>query len=104
VGVRAVDGVGVRAIERERDYAALYREVGPQLWRAILVYTGGRREVADDAVGEAFARAMESDGVIRRRSRGCIAPPSGSPPASCGARTPHSPRPRSGSTTLRPTI
>jgi len=61
-----VDGAGVRAIERERDYAALYREVGPQLWRAILVYTGGRREVADDAVGEAFARAIESDGAIRR--------------------------------------
>lgn len=54
------------AIERERDYAALYREVGPQLWRAILVYAGGRREVADDAVGEAFARAIESDGAIRR--------------------------------------
>lgn len=54
------------AIERERDYAALYREVGPQLWRAILVYSGGRREIADDAVGEAFARAIESDGVIQR--------------------------------------
>lgn len=52
--------------ERARDYAALYREVGPQLWRAILVYSGGRREVADDAVGEAFARAIESDRVIRR--------------------------------------
>jgi DNA-directed RNA polymerase specialized sigma24 family protein len=61
-----VDDVGVMAIERQRDYAALYREVGPQLWRAILVYAGGRREVADDAVGEAFARAIESDGVIRR--------------------------------------
>ena len=53
-------------IDRQRDYAALYREVGPQLWRAILIYSGGRREVADDAVGEAFARAIASDGVIRR--------------------------------------
>ncbi len=43
------------AIERERDYAELYRDVGPQLWRAILVYAGGP-----------FARAIESDGVIRR--------------------------------------
>lgn len=43
--------------------------MGPQLWRAILVYAGGRREVADDAVGEAFARAIESDGVIRRPFR-----------------------------------
>ncbi len=50
----------------EHDYAALYREIGPQLWRAILVYTGGRREIADDAVGEAFARAIESNGTIRR--------------------------------------
>lgn len=29
------------------------------------MYAGGRREVADDAVGEAFARAIESEGVIR---------------------------------------
>lgn len=58
--------VDVTTINRERDYAALYREVGPQLWRAILVYAGGRRDVADDAVGEAFVRAMESDGSIRR--------------------------------------
>jgi RNA polymerase sigma-70 factor (ECF subfamily) len=49
-----------------RDYTALYREIGPQLWRAVLVYAGGRREVADDAVGEAFARAIESDRSIRR--------------------------------------
>lgn len=53
-------------VDRERDYAALYREIGPQLWRAILVYAGGRRDVADDAVGEAFVRAMESDGAIRK--------------------------------------
>jgi RNA polymerase sigma-70 factor, ECF subfamily len=48
------------------DYAALYREVGPQLWRAILAYAGGRRDIADDAVSEAFARAMESRTQIRR--------------------------------------
>ena len=50
----------------ERDYTALYREIGPQLWRAVLAYAGGRREVADDAVGEAFARAIERDRAIRR--------------------------------------
>jgi RNA polymerase sigma-70 factor, ECF subfamily len=58
--------VSARTVERGRDYASLWREVGPQLWRAILVYSGGRREIADDAVGEAFARAIESDGTIRR--------------------------------------
>jgi RNA polymerase sigma-70 factor (ECF subfamily) len=60
-------GHGVRVLEVDAgpDYAALYREIGPQLWRAILAYSGGRRDVADDAVGEAFARAMESGTRIR---------------------------------------
>jgi RNA polymerase sigma-70 factor (ECF subfamily) len=49
-----------------RDYAELYREIGPQLWRAIYAYSGGRRDIADDAVGEAFARAIAQDGSIRR--------------------------------------
>jgi RNA polymerase sigma-70 factor (ECF subfamily) len=55
-------GHGVRVLEVEAisDYEALYRQIGPQLWRAILAYSGGRRDIADDAVGEAFARAMES--------------------------------------------
>jgi RNA polymerase sigma-70 factor (ECF subfamily) len=59
-----VHGVGV--MTRDRDYAALYRELGPQLWRAIYVYSGGRRDVANDAVGEAFVRAIENDRNIRR--------------------------------------
>jgi RNA polymerase sigma-70 factor (ECF subfamily) len=60
-------GHGVRVLEGEAtpDYAALYREIGPRLWRAILAYSGGRRDIADDAVGEAFARAMESRVRIR---------------------------------------
>lgn len=58
-------GVRVLEVEASPDYAALYREIGPQLWRAILAYSGGRRDIADDAVGEAFARAMESRVRIR---------------------------------------
>ncbi|HEV8563760.1 MAG TPA: sigma-70 family RNA polymerase sigma factor [Actinomycetota bacterium] len=50
----------------ERDYAGLYQRVGPGLWRAIYAYSGGQRDVADDAVAEAFARAIQHDGVIRR--------------------------------------
>ncbi|MDP9331178.1 MAG: sigma-70 family RNA polymerase sigma factor [Actinomycetota bacterium] len=50
----------------ERDYAALYRTTGLALWRAIYAYTGGRRDVADDAVAEAFARAIQHDGMIRQ--------------------------------------
>jgi RNA polymerase sigma-70 factor, ECF subfamily len=52
----------------ERDYAALYGAVGPALWRAIYAYSGGQRDVADDAVAEAFARAIQHDRVIRRPS------------------------------------
>jgi RNA polymerase sigma-70 factor, ECF subfamily len=50
----------------ERDYAALYRAVAPPLWRAIFAYSGGLRDVADDAVAEAFARAIQHDGTIRQ--------------------------------------
>ncbi len=63
---RSTLGNAVDVMTRERDYAQLYREIGPQLWRAIYVYAGGRRDVADDAVGEAFARAIEHDGTIDR--------------------------------------
>ena len=60
-----VHSVRVLQVEAGPDYAALYREIGPQLWRAILAYSGGRRDVADEAVGEAFTRAMESRTRIR---------------------------------------
>jgi RNA polymerase sigma-70 factor (ECF subfamily) len=55
----------VDILER-RDFDPLFREIGPALWRAIYVYSGGRREIADDAVAEAFARAIEHEGEIRR--------------------------------------
>jgi RNA polymerase sigma-70 factor (ECF subfamily) len=44
---------------------SLYREVAPGLWRAIYVYAGARRDIADDAVAEAFTRAMETTTSIR---------------------------------------
>lgn len=50
---------------RKHDFEAIWRDVGPILWRAVYAYSGGRREVADDAVVEAFARAMERDRDIR---------------------------------------
>jgi RNA polymerase sigma-70 factor (ECF subfamily) len=50
----------------ERDYVALYKTTGLALWRAIYAYSGGRRDVADDAVAEAFARSIQHDGAIRR--------------------------------------
>lgn len=47
------------------DYDVIWRESGATLWRAIFAYSGGRREVADDAVAEAFARAMARDADVR---------------------------------------
>jgi RNA polymerase sigma-70 factor (ECF subfamily) len=43
----------------------LYREIAPGLWRAIYVYAGARRDVADEAVAEAFTRAIEALANIR---------------------------------------
>lgn len=43
----------------------LYREQGGRLWRAVLAYTGDR-EVANDAVAEAFAQALRRGKAIRR--------------------------------------
>jgi RNA polymerase sigma-70 factor (ECF subfamily) len=47
------------------DYERLFREDGPTLWRTIYAYSGGSRSVADDAVAEAFARALEHRDSIR---------------------------------------
>ncbi len=47
------------------DFEAIWRDEGPALWRAILAYAGGRRDVADDAVSEAFARVMERGSSVR---------------------------------------
>jgi RNA polymerase sigma-70 factor (ECF subfamily) len=66
--VAAVGGEGApRALSAERghDLELVYREAGPQLWRAIYGFAGGRRDVADDAVAEAFARAIERSSTIR---------------------------------------
>ena len=44
--------------ERESEsLEALFRDAGPELWRAIYGFTGGRRQLTEDAVAEAFARA-----------------------------------------------
>ena len=47
------------------DYDAIWRGSGATLWRAIYAYSGGRRDVADDAVAEAFARAMARGAEVR---------------------------------------
>ena len=46
-------------------YEQVFRDAGPGLWRTIYAFSGGRSAVADDAVAEAFARAMERADQIR---------------------------------------
>jgi RNA polymerase sigma-70 factor (ECF subfamily) len=48
------------------DFEALYADIGPRLWRAILAFTGGRRDLTDDVVAEAFVRTMEAGASVRR--------------------------------------
>jgi RNA polymerase sigma-70 factor (ECF subfamily) len=66
--VADVEGrVDVRAIPtaRRHDIEEIYRESAPRLARALYAYVGGRRALAEDAVAEAFARAIEHEDEIR---------------------------------------
>lgn len=47
------------------DLEALFRTAGPDVWRALYGFTGGRRQVAEDALAEAFARAIQHRDAIR---------------------------------------
>jgi RNA polymerase sigma-70 factor (ECF subfamily) len=52
-------------VERPERFEGLFHDVAPSLWRAIFVYTAGEREIADDAVAEAFARSMAHADSVR---------------------------------------
>jgi DNA-directed RNA polymerase specialized sigma24 family protein len=54
-----LEALGVPAFEQ------LFRQTAPGLWRTIFAFAGGRAAVADDAVAEAFARALERISQIR---------------------------------------
>jgi RNA polymerase sigma-70 factor (ECF subfamily) len=47
------------------NYEQVFRDAAPDLWRTIYAFAAGRRAVADDAVAEAFARALERASQIR---------------------------------------
>jgi RNA polymerase sigma-70 factor (ECF subfamily) len=47
------------------DLGALFEMHAPGMYRAILAYTGGRGDVAEEAVGEAFARATARASALR---------------------------------------
>jgi RNA polymerase sigma factor (sigma-70 family) len=55
-------------VNADEGIDALYREQAPRLWRAVYAYAGAR-EVADDAVAEAFAQCLRGGKRIREPAR-----------------------------------
>jgi RNA polymerase sigma factor (sigma-70 family) len=55
----------VGRVDEGWDLEAIYREQGRTLWRSLFAYTGGRRDIADDALAETFARALANVDRIR---------------------------------------
>ena len=47
------------------DFDALFRDAGSGVFRTLYAYTGGRRDVAEEAMAEAFARALARSNTIR---------------------------------------
>ena len=47
------------------DFDALFREAGSGVFRTLYAYTGGRRDIAEEAMAEAFARALARSNTIR---------------------------------------
>lgn len=47
------------------DIGALYAEFGTELWRALLVVAGGRGDIAEEAVAEAFSRYLVHRAGVR---------------------------------------
>src|SRR6266511_970036 len=50
-------------VATDHDYERVFREAGPALFRALYAFTGGQRQLAEDAMAEAFALAIEHHGV-----------------------------------------
>ena len=55
----------VPSVSEGRDYERLFQDSAPALWRALYGFAGGRRQVAEDALAEAFARAIERGSRVR---------------------------------------
>ena len=53
------------AVDARAGFERLYREEGDRLWSAVLAYAGDR-DVASDAVAEAFAQAIRRGDAIRQ--------------------------------------
>jgi len=55
-------------VTAERGLEQLYRDDGARLWRALVAFSGDR-EVASDAVAEAFAQAIGRESQLREPQR-----------------------------------
>jgi RNA polymerase sigma-70 factor, ECF subfamily len=64
-GVMADGGASRVAVDQVGELEILFRERAPGLWRALYGYAGGRRQIAEDALAEAFALALEHRSTIR---------------------------------------
>jgi RNA polymerase sigma-70 factor (ECF subfamily) len=63
------DIAGPGDADAEGGLEGVYRRHGDRLWRAVLLASGSR-EVADDAVAEAFAQALRRGGALRDPAAG----------------------------------
>lgn len=60
--------ISVSSLSDSDDLDRLYRQQAPRMWRALTAYSGSR-DVAQDAVAEAFAQAIARGGEIRSPER-----------------------------------
>jgi RNA polymerase sigma-70 factor, ECF subfamily len=49
----------------EHDFEDLWENHRGLLWRSLYAYSGGRADIAEEALAEAFARAMQYEATIR---------------------------------------
>ena len=71
--------------DEAHDFDALFRDAGSGVFRTLNAYTGGRRDIAEEAMAEAFARAIASSGTIRDPVAWIYRTASGWRTRSCGA-------------------
>ncbi len=55
-------------VAEHEDLESVYRREGPRLWRALMAYCGDR-ELADDALAEAYTQALRRGDAIRHVGR-----------------------------------
>jgi RNA polymerase sigma-70 factor, ECF subfamily len=60
-----VDLVSIEPVDRANCLEVVFRREAPRLWRALMAFTAGRSTVAEDAVAEAFSRAVAHSEQIR---------------------------------------